>query len=184
MLEESRFTAASDQCPHPEYWHSADGDATEFEVSELVGAFVSALQPDVVVETGTHLGHTAATIGRALNANGHGRLTTFEPDPGRAESAVRRCAAWPVTVRIRSSLADQWDGGPIGFAWFDSLLNLRVPEFWHYRPHMIAGRTIVGFHDTADHHPLWPEVSMLESIGAVRLIRLPTPRGVVFAEVK
>lgn len=178
---ESRYTSPRGDCPHPEWWHSTDADSTEFEVSELVAGFVRALQPEVVVETGTAWGQTAQVIGRALERNGHGHLYTLEPDPARARFSQDRCAGLPVTVVEQESL--NWEPpGPIGFAWFDSLIYLRVPEFDRYRPWMTAG-TIVGFHDTGPQHKLRPHVDQLATDGHVSLIHLPTPRGVTFAEV-
>lgn len=44
-------------------------------------AIVRALQPDNVVETGTHLGLGSCVIAAALLKNGHGRLTTIDIDP-------------------------------------------------------------------------------------------------------
>ena len=42
---------------------------------------VRALQPDNIVETGTHLGLGSSVIAAALLRNGHGRLTTIDVDP-------------------------------------------------------------------------------------------------------
>jgi hypothetical protein len=44
-------------------------------------AIVRAVQPDHVVETGTHLGLGSCVIAAALLRNGHGRLTTIDVDP-------------------------------------------------------------------------------------------------------
>jgi hypothetical protein len=44
-------------------------------------AIVRAVQPDHVVETGTHLGLGSCVIAAALLRNGHGRLTTIDIDP-------------------------------------------------------------------------------------------------------
>lgn len=43
-------------------------------------AMVRAVQPDRVVETGTHLGLGSCAIAAALLRNGHGRLTTIDVD--------------------------------------------------------------------------------------------------------
>jgi hypothetical protein len=43
-------------------------------------AIVRALQPDNVVETGTHLGLGSCVIAAALLRNGHGRVTTIDID--------------------------------------------------------------------------------------------------------
>jgi hypothetical protein len=179
---ESRFTASSPGCWHPERWTSDDTDSTEHEVSELVGAFVRALQPDYCIETGTAWGQTAQRIGEALKANGQGTLDTLEPDRERANYAARRCDGLPVAV-VRSESLEWFPPGKfIGFAWFDSLIALRVPEFRHFRQWM-TGDTVVGFHDSADHHGLRPGIEALAGEGLLAPIFLPTPRGVCFARV-
>lgn len=180
---ESTWTKPSAWCPHPERWHSTDPQSTEMEVSELVGSLVRALQPDYVVETGTCLGLTAAAIAMALCQNGHGRLDTLEPDQERADVAwaglKRIMVDPPVTVWGVKSL-DFTPTARIGFAWLDSRMELRVPEFDRYRPWMDPG-TIVGFHDTAPHHGGWADE--LHSLPGTRAITLRTPRGVTLLEV-
>lgn len=54
--------------------------ATEPHWARRLGwyALVRALQPDHVVETGTHLGLGSCAIAAALLRNGHGRLTTID----------------------------------------------------------------------------------------------------------
>ena len=44
-------------------------------------ALVRAVQPDHVIETGTHLGLGSCAIAAALARNGHGHLTTIDIDP-------------------------------------------------------------------------------------------------------
>ena len=176
---ESTWTAPRADCPHPERWSACDPQSTELEVSELVGAFVRALQPDYVVETGTCLGQTSWIIGQALVDNGQGRLDTIEYDPERVEFARRQCAGLPVTVHQMDTMTFT-PAEPIGFAWFDSETHLRIPEFERYRSSMLPG-AIVGFHDTGPHKGSWSD-ALLELPGT-RAIRLPTPRGVTFVEV-
>ncbi len=53
---ESTFTPPDPDCPRPDWWHARDAQATEDEVIELVAGFVRALQPELVLETGTYLG--------------------------------------------------------------------------------------------------------------------------------
>jgi predicted O-methyltransferase YrrM len=165
----------------PGYWHAPDPDSTEIEVTALVAAFVTALQPEYVVETGTAFGQTALAIGHALQANGHGRLDTIEPDPVRAAHCRDLLSALPVTLHEQTSLTFT-PARRIDFAWFDSLIDLRVPEFHTYRQHMTA-ETIIGFHDCGPQHNLRPDVERLGTAGLIRPIYLPTPRGVVFAQV-
>ena len=178
---EARYTAPREDCPHPERWHSADPDSTEHEVTELVAAMVTALQPDFVVETGTAFGQTAEAIGRALQRNGQGRLVSLEVDPARVAASRARCEGLPVTVEQTPSL-DYTPDSPVDFAWFDSLVDLRPEEFRRYLPHMHP-RTVVGFHDTGPQHRVRDLLRPLEAEGLITPLYLPTPRGVCFARV-
>lgn len=178
---ESRFTAPRQDCPHPERWHSTDDDSTEIEVSRFVGGLVTALQPDFVLETGTAWGQTAEEIGKSLRENGRGRLVTLEVDPLRVTYSRERCEGLPVTVLQQGSL-DYEPVEQIDFAWFDSLFNLRGPEFRRYLPQLRKG-AIVGFHDTGPQHPLRPSIQALADEGLVRVMYFPTPRGFALGEV-
>nr|NIR41384.1 class I SAM-dependent methyltransferase [Actinomycetota bacterium]NIS36403.1 class I SAM-dependent methyltransferase [Actinomycetota bacterium]NIU70924.1 class I SAM-dependent methyltransferase [Actinomycetota bacterium]NIW32857.1 hypothetical protein [Actinomycetota bacterium]NIX25023.1 hypothetical protein [Actinomycetota bacterium] len=177
---ENRFTDPTEACPHPERWTAADCQAPEHEVTALVAAFVTALRPDLVVETGTAWGQTAKAIGWALRGTG-GVLHTVEPNPECCSQARWVCRDLPVKVHQTESLSFV-PPGPVGFAWLDSLSDLRIPEVRHLLPHFTPG-AIVGIHDTADHQgDLWAQVVAAEAEGLLLPIRLPTPRGVVFAE--
>ncbi|MCE9613197.1 MAG: class I SAM-dependent methyltransferase [Lentisphaerae bacterium] len=176
---ESDFTPPSDICPHPEYWHTGDCETTEQEVVELIGALVRALQPELVVETGSYKGVMSESIGRALKQNGHGRLITFEIDAVLAEVARRACRRLPVEVLHQSSLA--WTPpGKIDFAWLDSGIETRVQEFEQYYPFLKG--SIIGIHDTAPHHPVRAQVKA-RLLDRLSPIWLPTPRGVLLAQV-
>lgn len=179
VCKESAFTAPSTDCPHPEYWHTLDGEATELEVVALIAALIRALQPELVVETGSYKGTMARAIGEALKRNGHGRLVTFEIDDTLYAIARRACRRLPVEVRHASSL--EWTPpGTIDFCWLDSGLDTRVQEFEQYYP-FIRGK-IIGIHDTAPHHPVRKLV--LDQIrDRISAMWLPTPRGVMLAQV-
>lgn len=192
-FSEARFTQPTAMCPHPERWTSRDIDSTEHQVAEMVYGLVRGLQPELCLETGTGFGVVAVQIASALKENGHGRLVTIEADPARAE----KCRAlWELdephaTVIHGGSLSWLPDvDDVIEFAWFDSYYELRVPEFRHYRRWMRKG-TIVCFHDTAPGHGSNGLGSMdiratitrqLER--ELRLIHLPTPRGLTIGEVR
>jgi predicted O-methyltransferase YrrM len=155
--------------------------ATEVEVTELVAAMVRALQPDYVVETGSWTGDTTEAIGHALARNGHGELVSLEIDEEKAALAQARCGGLPVTVLNRSSMA--WTPErPVDFAWFDSAPELRPQEFLRYSIAM-HDRTVVGFHDTGEHHPVRGLLAPLERDGILAALYLPTPRGACFARV-
>lgn len=178
-VRESTWTPARPWCPHPEYWTSTDDHSTEIEVSALVGAFVRALQPEYVVETGSCWGQTAEQIGLALKANGHGRLVTLEVDPIKVQYTRDRCAGLPVECRQQSSL-DFRPEEPIGFAFIDSLLELRGPEIERYRPNFTTG-AVVGIHDTGPQFgPFGAEIGFMFGD---RVLNLRTPRGVTFVQI-
>jgi hypothetical protein len=177
---EAQWTPPRPDCRHPGWWTATDEDSTELEVTELVAAFVRALQPELAVETGTAFGQTAHAIGRALRRNGHGRLVTLEPKARRAAISRARVARLPVEVRVQTSL-DYEPDQPVDFAWLDSVIELRAEEFRHFLPHMHAG-TVVGFHDTGPQHGLRPLLDELVDTGLMAALVLATPRGVTFAQ--
>ena len=182
---ESRFTAARPDCPSPEFWTSADGDSTEFEVSELVGAFIRALQPKLVLETGTAWGQTTDFIVDALRRNGHGHLLTVETDLERVNYVREKydsLVAWMTVILGDSMKVSILDETVFDFCWFDSLIELRAAEFRRFYPNM-SNRCVVGFHDTGPQHALKPDIDQLAAEGLIAPMHLPTPRGVTFARV-
>lgn len=179
---EDRWTPANDWCAHPEHWHSEDAYATETEVTELAAAFARALQPEIVLETGTWTGQTAEAIGVALVANGHGHLYSLEADEALAAKAAARCEGLPVTVVHGDSLS--WSPpGEIGFAWLDSETGIRAMELQRFARWLAPG-AVVGIHDTGPQHAtgglLWPLIRK----GMFTALTLRTPRGVTFGQVR
>jgi predicted O-methyltransferase YrrM len=187
---ESRFTLPREFCPNPEFWHSKDSESTEDEVTELVAAFVRALQPNFVLETGTAFGYTSMAIGKALATNGHGRLVTLEKNADMWYAAKAWLDDYELVVghlpiemlHMNSMEYEVPENTWIDFAFFDSWQEGRAEEFLRYRPYMKSG-IIVAFHDTAPHHQVWKYVSELEEVGHIKTINLHTPRGIAFAQV-
>lgn len=183
IVGEDTFTSPSLWCPDPRYWHCEDnGGATENEVTELVAAFVRALQPEIVAETGSYTGVASHAIGSALARNGHGMLHTIELDPEFADAVRVRCAGLPVTVITGSAL--DWDAPRgIGFAWVDGSWD-RDAEIDQLLGCLLPG-AIVGIHDTAPHHYGWNGYSRNQGkyAGILQPVTLRTPRGVTFAQV-
>lgn len=193
MESEARFTQPRPDCPHPERWHSPDADSTELEVSRLVAAFVRALRPDLVIETGSAFGQTAHLIGDVLQSAGVGHLVTFETDMERVAQTAERVKGLPVTVApvpslegIAGMIANGTPYGDVGFAWLDSLLELRVPELRAIRP-LLAPGAVVGIHDAGEPgHTKYNDfaaqiATAARDLGFAR-ISLPTPRGVTFLQ--
>ncbi len=176
---ESRFTRPTDRCPYPEYWHSDNADATEWEVIDFLGGLVRALQPELVVETGTHQGYAAQAMAWAIEKNGHGHLITIEIEPTRVAAARKMLPAW-VEVVEGSSL-EYIPNREIDLLYVDGARE-RVEEFIHLEPWLQAGAFAV-FHDTAHE---WMEVEVrtrIEDVYPVRALHLPTPRGLTVMEV-
>lgn len=195
MELESRFTPPRPDCLHPERWHSPDSDSTEIEVSRLAAAFVEALRPDLVIETGSAFGQTAHLIGQVLATAGVGNLITFEVDTARAAATAQRVAGLPVQVAIEPSIDGienlvrlKHHNGTVGFAWLDSLFELRVPELRAIRPLLSPG-AIVGIHDCGEpiatkYREFSSEVAKAAAPLRFSRISLPTPRGVTFLQWK
>lgn len=193
MQTEDNFThQRTELCPHPEYWHAPDSEATEHEVSEFVGSLVRIIQPELVVETGTYHGHTAYEIGKALYRNQHGRLDTTECDERAYNTAVENIEKWrirdgyhklPINLIFGDTLRHEPDQ-PIGFAFFDSWMEGRIQEFLRYRDlGFLKPRTIVAFHDSAPHHKLLTMLTPLEDRRLIKFLFFDTPRGLALGQV-
>jgi predicted O-methyltransferase YrrM len=185
---ESRWTPARDWCPHPEYWHSPDSEATEVEVSEFIGSLVRMIQPDFVLETGTYMGHTTLEIARALYMNGHGRGISLEADGNLAAEAQRRLQNFMGsnnTVQVLNMNSMEYNPiENIDFAFFDSWQEGRILEFEKfYNAGWLKKGAIVAFHDTAPHHQV--RKSIVEGgHDYFTIIDFHTPRGLVLGQVK
>lgn len=179
--EDRWISPGGDWCEHPQHWHSDDAQATEHEVTALVAAFVTALQPGLVIETGSNTGQTTEAIGRALAASGHGHLYSLETDEAMAGKAAQRCEGLPVTVVQADSLS--WTPpGQAQFAWLDSETGIRHLELQRFARFLSPG-AVVGIHDTGPQHAaaglLWPLIRR----GIFTAITLRTPRGVTFGQL-
>lgn len=190
---ESRFSQSDFLCPHPEYWSSTDDHSTEIEVSEMLAGIVRGLQPDYIIETGSAWGQTSEAIGKALKLNGHGQLISLEVDEERVQYSINRCNGLPVKCLKMSSM-DFLPEEEIQFAFFDSLFPLRILEFKRYYPYM-RKNSIVAFHDTKPGHgggqfmdtTIDLRTSILLELEAAKMIKaiyMPTPRGIMLAEVQ
>ncbi len=182
MNSEAEYTLPREECPNPGLWHARDIDATEVEVSELVGSLVRCLQPEFCLETGSYDGQTTNAIAKALYLNGHGDLVSLEIDPKRAKASSEAVQFdYPCDV-ICTSSAKYETTRKIDFAFFDSD-QYRGLEFLRFYPHMHSG-TVVVFHDTGKHHRVIREqVEELQHRGLLNPIFLMTPRGVAICTV-
>lgn len=194
-MEESRYTPSNDFCLHPEYWHSPDSEATEYEVSEFIGALIRILQPEFVLETGTYHGHTAWEITKNLYENGHGELHSLENDKKAhniAKSHLDELAyqyfnapysMLPVKLILQNTM-EYIPEKNIDFAFFDSWQEGRHEEFLRfYNMGKLRPGAMVAFHDTAPHHQVLKHVRRLEDDRYIKSLYFRTPRGLALAVV-
>jgi predicted O-methyltransferase YrrM len=178
IFPESEFTHPTASCGHPERWHAVDASSAEVEVSALVGALVTAMRPNLVVETGSHVGRTSRVVGEALRGAGRGRLVTIEVEPDLAADAARRCTDLPVDVVCASSVTFVPNEN-IDLLWCDTRPDMIVLEIRHFLPWMSAA-TLIGVHGTARGGATI--VDRLVDEGMItQVLHLDTPRGVALA---
>ena len=117
----------------------------------------------------------AEAIGRALIANGRGRLVTLEHDATLVAVARARCHGLPVDVLECDSAS--WapePGESIDFAWLDSQIISRVHELARLRTRFSPG-AIVGIHEHRTATSRW--LGFAQTCAAMARIGLRTPRA-------
>lgn len=181
MPTEDQFYPSNDWCPNPHYWTSDDIMATEHQVTELVGSFVRALQPEFVLETGTYTGSTTLALGTALQRNGHGRGVSLEIDAALVQVAQQRVAGLPIEV-LQQDILTYTPPVPVDFAWIDSGPGGRMEHLRHVLQFCREG-TILGVHDTNVKRDLYAALLELVQTQPLRMVNLRSARGMALLEV-
>jgi predicted O-methyltransferase YrrM len=176
MPRESDFTAPTKRCPHPEYWESENAYATEKTLSELVAAFVRAMQPEFVLEVGSHYGQTTALVGKAIRANGHGKFVSLEIDKDLYGSACNRCWDVPEACIINVNSLDYIPEQPIDLLFIDGQQD-RVLDVKHFSQYC-AKYAIVIIHDMLSAGYIDQVESILDELGTFRIF-VNSPRGMM-----
>ncbi len=179
------YHRATPECAHPERWSMIDSMTAEVEVLELLATLVTTLKPELVVETGSFLGVSTEWIARGLERNGRGRVISCEFDPVVYAKAKERLAGSPLLpwmeLRNESSL-EMTVEGTIDLLFADSDPELREAEVKRYLPQMNPHGLIV-IHDASSHLKTVREAALtMEREGLLRVLLLPTPRGLVLAQ--
>ena len=179
------YHRATPECAHPERWSMIDSMTAEVEVLELLATLVTTLKPELVVETGSFLGVSTEWIARGLERNGRGRVISCEFDPVVYAKAKERLTGSPLLrwmdLRNESSLEMTIDG-TIDLLFSDSDPELREAEVKRFLPQMSAQGLIV-IHDASSHLKTVREAALtMEREGLLRVLLLPTPRGLVLAQ--
>lgn len=177
------------ECPDPQRWSAPDSDATETDVSRLIGALVTALKPDYAIETGSYRGITTEIMGRALQALGRGHLVTLDIIPEYADATRERVVGLPVTVVVGKA-SEFVPTQPIDLLFLDCDFNDRVKQLHAYKPYA-SPRCVILTHDTAlpDHEAhvaaWYLDMDRLVDHGVVYpWTKLPTPRGIAITRYR
>lgn len=169
MPTELDYIGPTADCPHPELWRNYDAAASEVEVGDFLYGLVRLMKPQVVIETGCYLGHTAEKIGMALVENGIGNLVTCDRNPSYMEQAIHRVKFLPVQVKDQSGIQLCAEMENVDLAFLDSGGDrLAEAKRLHMSPH-----GVVVLHD-ARHKDYQ---AFAESTGWAEIF-FPTPRGI------
>ena len=183
---EPEYHRPTPECPHPERWRMFDSMTAEAEVLEFLRTVVTTTKPELVVETGTFSGISTLWIAEGLKANGRGRVITCEFDREIYENAKARIQAsglaeW-IELRNESSL-DMKVEGTIDLFFSDSDMPIREQEIRRFLP-QISPYGLILMHDASSHLKIVREAALkLEQDGLVSAVLLPTPRGLVVAQL-
>lgn len=173
------------ECPFPERWKMLDAQSAEIEVLDFLKALIVAVKPDVVVETGTFIGHSAISMAEGLKQNGFGKIITTEFDLKVYEKARQNIQAsglskW-IEVHRASSLDLQVDD-QIDILYSDSEPSIREQEVRRFLPKLKTGGLVL-IHDANSSFKVVREAALaLEQEGLLSVLLLPTPRGLVVAQ--
>ena len=171
---------------HSELFHVRDGSgSTEFEFLNLLHAFVLALKPVRVLETGTFTGMGALAIASALQWNGRGQLTTIDIDECReARELAERYHELKHHIKFARADAeeylDNYQGEPFEVAFIDSGDGrLREVLILIARQKLASGALVV-VHDTShlrvNANPSWGEI--FEKDCPLKGHSIPLSRGI------
>jgi predicted O-methyltransferase YrrM len=182
---QSEYVAPTPECPHPDRWHMLDAQSAEAEVLDFLQSFIVTVKPDLVLETGTFIGHSAMKMAEGMKANGFGKIVTIEYDPVVFAKAKQNIDAsglgeW-IEYRNASSL-DTVVEGTIDILFSDSDLSIRESEIRRFLP-QIKPRGLVLVHDASSTFKVVRDaVLRLEQEGLLSVVLLSTPRGMVIAQ--
>lgn len=182
---QSEWAGPTPECPFPERWQMLDAQSAEVDVLEFLKTLVITVKPDLVVETGTFIGHSAMKMAEGLKRNGFGRIITVEYDPlvfakAKQQIDASGLSGW-IEYRNASSLDTKIDG-PIDILFSDSDPKIREQEVRRFLP-QIKPRGLVLIHDASSHFTVVREAALrLEQEGLLSVVLLSTPRGLVLAQ--
>lgn len=166
----------------------------ECEVGELLYSFVRVLQPDNVLETGTHVGIGASYMGMALQDNLKGHLDTLEFLPPLHKLAGIRISTLGLKHYVTCHLTDASAFQPkvvYDLILLDTEPQTRFSELVRYDKHLRPGGFVfihdlhrhMGQMDNQEHGFAWPwgiipnEMKEFVRQGKYRPFHFGNPRG-------
>ncbi len=157
-------------------WHAEDEQATEWEVSQLIGYLIVGLQPDVCIELGCYHGQTTEQIGRAIHENRHGHLHAIDSDAAALAVARDRCAGLAVSLQLAD--ADTWLLPQcVDFAFVDHGEPADRIGVLPRLLEVMSSRGVIVWHDTGDQFPLRRQLETFLPGTGWNIVYLPTSRG-------
>lgn len=173
----------------------------ETETGDFLYAFARLLKPKFILETGTHIGVSAAYMGQALKENKQGMLETIEFIPQIHAQAQRRIETLGLEMYVRTLLGDvaAFDPGEHTYKLIllDTEPQTRFAELVKFYEYLEPGG-FVFIHDlhrhmyqlpvlenNVDHpgQPFWPygklpdAIHSLVNYGKLKPFHFDTPRG-------
>ena len=184
-FRQSEWIPPTPECSHPERWQMLDPQSAEVEVLDLLESLIRAVKPDLIVETGTFIGHSAIRMARALQENGIGRIITIEYDSAVFAKAKQQIDASGVARWIECRNASSLDTtihDAIDLFYSDSDINIREQEVRRFLP-QIKPRGLVLIHDASSYFKVVREAALrLEAEGLLSVVLLSSPRGLCIAQ--
>ena len=175
------------ECPHPERWRMLDPQSAELEVLDFLKVLVTTVKPQLILETGTFIGHSAIKMAEGLKANGFGRIVTVEYDPQLFAKARQNIDASGLNRWIENRHASSLDtvvDGPIDLLYSDSEPTIREQEVRRFLP-QVKPHGLVLIHDSSSHFGEVREAALkMEREGLLSVVLLSSPRGLCIAQKK
>ena len=197
ILDHSKLKTEPEVTPNGQAYSMYNTGGVETEVGELLYSLVRCWKPELIVETGTHLGISSAYMAQACLDNKKGKVKTYEVIKSLQDQAVELWKGLGVDQRVEAVLKPSLKAkheGPIDFLFLDSEPQYRFAEFLKFWPSVRQGG-IIAIHDlhrslgrsnlTAHGMEHWPYGDWVPQLGdlvssfQVQMLHVPNPRGMV-----
>lgn len=171
------------ECPNPERWQMYDSMSAEVEVLNFLGQLVKTIKPNLIVETGTHLGFSAEYMGFAME--GKGNLLTCEINPDlafRATESIRVAGLSEVVDVICDSSLNLEVNENIDLLFCDSDHEIRIAEIEHFWD-KLTPQSIIIVHDVnSGCHNEYRQRFIEWAKGRLSVVLFSTPRGLALCQ--